>query len=47
MDAGLTDVEIKLYPQDRHELLGEPDRKKVMEDIEIWLTKHLAIRSEI
>ncbi len=47
VDAGLTDVEIKLYPQDRHELLGEPDRKKVMEDIEIWLTKHLAIRSEI
>lgn len=44
-DAGLTDLEIKLYPQDRHELLGEPDRKKVMEDIEVWLTKHLAIRS--
>jgi len=47
VDAGLADVEIKLYPQDRHELLGEPDRRKVMEDIEIWLTKHLAIRSEI
>ena len=44
-DAGLTDLEIKLYPEDRHELLGEPDRKKVMEDIEVWLTKHLAIRS--
>lgn len=43
VDAGLTDVEIKLYPEDRHELLGEPDRKKVMEDIEVWLTKHLAI----
>lgn len=45
VDAGLTDVEIKLYPEDRHELLGEPDRKKVMEDIEVWLTKHLAIRN--
>lgn len=45
VDTGLTDVEIKLYPEDRHELLGEPDRKKVMEDIEVWLTKHLAIRN--
>lgn len=45
VEAGLTDVEIKLYPEDRHELLGEPDREKVMEDIEVWLTKHLAIRN--
>lgn len=43
VDAGLTDVEIKLYPQDRHELLGEPDGKQVLEDIKDWLTKHLAI----
>lgn len=44
LDAGLTNVELKLYPEDRHELMNELDRKKIMEDIESWFTKCLVIR---
>lgn len=45
LDAGLTNMELKLYPHDRHELLNELDRQKVMEDIGGWIEKILAIRS--
>lgn len=38
---GLTDVECKLYPQDRHEILNEEDREVVFEDVRNWLEKHL------
>ncbi len=43
-EAGLTCMELKLYPDDRHELLNELDRQKVMEDIGEWIEKFLAIR---
>ena len=35
--AGLQNVTMKLYPEDRHELLHEKDRENVMEDIAAWL----------
>jgi len=38
--AGLADVEGKLYPEDRHELLNELDAKIVMSDIASWIGRH-------
>lgn len=35
--AGYQDVEIKLYEEDRHEILNEVDREVVFEDILTWL----------
>ena len=35
--AGLTDVTIKLYEGDRHELINEPDRENVYADIWEWI----------
>lgn len=35
--AGGKDVTLKLYPADRHEILNEVDRDKVMADILAWL----------
>lgn len=34
--AGITDVTMKLYPADRHEILNELDRETVYEDIYKW-----------
>lgn len=39
--VGIKNLEIKLYPEDRHEILNETDREQVMEDIARWLGKHL------
>ena len=36
-DAGIKDVEIKLYQGDRHEILNETDREQVYEDLYQWL----------
>ena len=36
-DAGMKDVNIKLYPNDRHEILNELDRQQVYEDLYTWL----------
>lgn len=36
-DAGMKDVEIKLYIGDRHEILNETDREQVYEDLFEWL----------
>lgn len=41
--VGVRDLTLKLYPEDRHELMNEPDREQVMADITEWLTKHLVI----
>ncbi|MCI9417466.1 MAG: alpha/beta hydrolase [Eubacterium sp.] len=41
--AGLTDVSLKLYKNDRHELLNETDRKDVYEDIFTWISKKITI----
>lgn len=39
--AGVQDLTLKLYPDDRHELMNELDREQVMQDVWEWLTKHL------
>ncbi len=36
-DAGMKDVEIKLYQGDRHEILNETDRDQVYEDLYHWM----------
>ena len=38
--AGISDVTIKLYEGDRHEILNELDRQVVYEDIYNWLEAH-------
>lgn len=40
-DKGIKDVELKLYPTDRHEILNETDKNQVYEDIVKWIMKHL------
>lgn len=39
MQMGMTDVTLKVYPGDRHEILNELDRKTVYEDILKWIEK--------
>ncbi len=39
--AGLKDVQIKLYPNARHEILNETNKAEVYYDILNWLEKHL------
>lgn len=39
--AGLRDVKMKLYPNDRHEILQETDREQVFEDIYQWCKKQM------
>ena len=38
---GINDVSMKLYPDDRHEILNELDRKQVYEDVLRWMEKHV------
>ena len=33
----MKNVEMKLYPGDRHEILNELDKAQVMEDIRTWI----------
>ncbi len=40
-EAGLQDVELKLYPDGRHEMLNEINRQEVYEDVLGWLDFHL------
>ncbi|MBR6478017.1 MAG: lysophospholipase [Lachnospiraceae bacterium] len=40
-EAGMKNVEMKLYPGDRHEILNELDKEQVMEDITCWIDKVL------
>ncbi len=40
--AGITDIECKLYPDMRHEILNEPDKQIVYDDVAAWLDKHQA-----
>lgn len=39
------DVEMKLYPDGRHEMLNESNRADVLEDLGRWLSKHLPTRA--
>ena len=41
LDAGMQDVSIRLYPNLRHEILNETERKQVYEDILHWLEPRL------
>lgn len=38
--AGINDVSIKLYDDDRHEILNETDRTQVYQDILAWLVRN-------
>lgn len=38
---GVKDMEIQLYPEDRHELLHETDKEKVFKDIAGWIENHI------
>ncbi len=38
---GMSDVEIKSWPEDRHEIFNEVDGDDVIEDTVKWLEKHL------
>ncbi|MCH5275652.1 MAG: lysophospholipase [Lachnospiraceae bacterium] len=40
--VGVEDITLKIYSEDRHELMNELDRETIMEDIAEWLTKYLA-----
>lgn len=42
-ELGIEDVTMKLYADDRHELLNETDKADVYEDIAAWLEAHLHI----
>ena len=37
IDVGVQNVEVKLYPNDRHEILNELDKETVYEDLYNWL----------
>lgn len=39
LQMGMTKVKCRLYPQDRHEILNEVDRKDVYGDIYYWMTE--------
>ena len=39
--AGVKNITVKLYDNDRHELLNEDDRKQVMEDIYQWIQREI------
>ena len=40
-DAGSRDLEYKLYPGGRHEMLNEINREEVIGDLLVWIQKHL------
>ena len=40
-EAGMENVQMKLYPEDRHELLNEVDRQEVYADVYRWLLQRI------
>ncbi|MBQ9424741.1 MAG: alpha/beta hydrolase [Erysipelotrichaceae bacterium] len=40
-DAGMKNVDLKLYPNDRHEILNETDKETVFEDLYQWIKAHM------
>lgn len=40
-DSGIKDISIKLYPNDRHEILNELDKETVYEDVADWIAGHM------
>ena len=45
-EAGVKDVSMKLYENDRHEVLNENDRQQVYEDLYRWMKEHVGQREE-
>ena len=43
---GITNVEMKLYPGDRHEILNELDRAQVFADLLAWLDSHMPAEAQ-
>ncbi|MCR5321482.1 MAG: lysophospholipase [Lachnospiraceae bacterium] len=41
LDIGMTDVAMKLYENDRHEILNEVDKETVYEDLYQWITEKM------
>ena len=41
LDAGMQNVQMKLYENDRHELLNETDRASVYEDVYRWILQRI------
>ena len=39
--AGIVDIECKLYPEDRHEILNEFNKEEVYADINNWIDRHM------
>lgn len=39
--AGVADVQVKLYPHMRHEILNEEDKAQVMDDIAAWIEQRI------
>ena len=39
--TGITDIECKLYPDMRHEILNEPGKQEVYDDVLAWIDKHM------
>jgi alpha-beta hydrolase superfamily lysophospholipase len=44
-ERGIADVELKLYPEGRHEMLNEINRDQVTADVLDWLSRHLPSES--
>ena len=44
--AGIDDVSIKLYDDDRHEILNETDRAQIYQDILAWLVRNTHLESD-
>lgn len=42
--VGMKNISVKLYENDRHEILNETDRETVYEDLLLWLTKYSSKR---
>ena len=40
-DVGVQEVEVKLYPGDRHEILNELDKETVYQDLYDWIVAHM------
>lgn len=40
-DAGMENVQIRLYPQDRHEILNETDKDNIYADIYRWILQRI------
>ena len=39
-ECGMQDVKLRLYENDRHEILNELDKEQVYSDLLMWLDRH-------